>query len=1424
MMNKPLLWALLYFSTPAIGQTFLMNGTPIASCSGTFFDSGGSANNYSNNQNLNATICPDGAGGSHILLQFDSTVLASGDQLCFHNGPDVLAPLLACASDFPAGQPFEIQAGAGNLSGCLTVSFISDATGTAAGWSAAISCAAPCVVPAPTNVQLAGMTNGNMTWIWDAVPGSTGYEISLNGGGWIPASGALSHTVSGLTPGNLVVLEIRPIPANPGCTVESITVNKTYVACTLNAAVGMTTGAVCPGTATGSAIITTAGAMGPVQFYVDTNPAPFPNGNFNSVFAAGAHQVIVQDTAGCRDTVMFNITEPPPIAINITVTDAECFGDNSGIIQAAASGGTGPYTYVWRSCQGGLAMPGATAFDLFAGCYAVTVTDNRGCTAVAQDTIDEPEMFHFSTQQDSVHCFGGMDGRGTVFVSGAMPPYTFVWDNGDKTQTADSLKAGFHSVTITDAVGCQAVTLVQILQPVALLIDSISVVPISCFGANNGSAQVFARGGVKPYSYLWNTMQTGVQLSDLGPGTYTVTLTDLKGCTAVSSTQLNTPPELTVEIINIQTESCAGACDGQMTLNTAGGTPPLAISWSNPAIPPGTTMPQNLCSGDYQVTVSDAKGCAKTQTATVPAVAPMEIQFTATVPTCAGSQNGAISASVAGGTGPYQYLWNTNQNGSALQNLACGIFTVTVTDANNCTQTVTDTLPCAPPLVIDSVRVIPVRCFSEANGSITVFAHGGSGTLSYIWSDPNQQIVSNAVNLPPGTYTVTVSDANNCSQTASATVTQPPPLTASIVSTDVDCFGGNNGKATATASGGVPPYLYTWSTGQTTPIITNLSAGTYSLTVVDAKGCPFSIVSTDILEPATPLLVNANQIRQACFGSNNGEALAAASGSNGPPYTFSWSNGASGPSPANFTKGTYTVTATDAKGCTGTQSVTIVEWDSIQVNVALVLPSCQGLSDGQAAVNLVSGGAGNGDVANYAFQWSVPGSPDTIYLNGLGGGQTYGLTVTDNVGCSAVFSFFMAAPQAIIPMLQADSVRCFGLSDGAARVASIQAPRPIAQYVWSNAATGQQITAVAAGTYTVVATDTKGCTGSASVVVHEPPLLQLQLDIQPLLCNDDNNGAIQGNVSGGTSPYRYFWNTGSINPGLTSLGPGDYALTVVDDHGCTASDSTFLSQPNPPTIELELVEPSCSGRSDGLVRIIVSGGTAPYRYSLNGKPFVGSGVFLGLKAGAYTVAVQDGSGCTTTIGFSLDEPPPVTVDLGPDLLINLGDSVLLTGAVFNTVGMVQYDWRGSLVDSIRCVDTADCASVWVFPVYNNTYRLTVTDENGCQGETSISVEVLKPRGVYVPTGFSPNGDGNNELLVVYGKSQQIKRVKIFRVFDRWGELVYEDADFKVNDEQRGWDGVFRGQDAQAGVYVWYAEVEYLDGFEQVLRGNTALIR
>jgi len=1425
MANKPLLLALLLAcSSTALGQTYTMTGAPIASCNGTFFDSGGSSSDYSNNQNLHTTICPDGMGGSHILLQFDSTVLAPGDVLCILDGSTVLAPVLACASDFPAGQPFQIQASANNPGGCLTVTFVSDAAGTSAGWSAGISCSSPCILPAPGNVQVADMTGGNMTWTWDAVPGSTGFDVSVNGGAWQPASGAQSHTVGGLVPGDLVVIEIRPVSANPGCAVTSITANKTYVECTLTASVASLTPALCPGTATGSAVVGTSGATGAIQFFIVGNPLPFTTGNFTNVFSAGAHQVAVHDTAGCRDTVSFVITEPLPIDIQITVTDAECFADNSGSIQATASGGTGMLTYAWQRCQGGMTMPGPIAIDLFAGCYAVTITDANGCTAIAQDTIGEPPKFDFISSQDSVRCFGGMNGRATVFASGAVPPYTYKWGNGDTANTADSLKAGFHSVTVTDAIGCQAVTLVQVLQPTQLILDSIRTTPIACFGGANGTATVFAHGGVVPYSFLWSNSQATPTATGLGTGTHTVTLTDRNGCTVTGSTALNAPPQLAVSLTLSQNETCAGACDGQLLLTFSGGTAPYVVLWNNPSLPPDETAPQNLCPGSYTATVTDANGCTQTATTAIVAATALDIQFAATAPLCAGDQNGSLTASGSGGALPYQFQWSIGAAGGSLQNLACGIYTVTLTDAAGCTRVGRDTLPCPAAILIDSIAPTPIACFGGANGSITVFAHGGTGMLMYAWSAPNLPPGPIAPNLAAGIYTVTVSDANGCSVTATANVTQPSALLVSATASVVSCFGGNDGSVKASATGGTLPYQYAWSVPAATPEVTGLLAGTYSLTVTDANGCTAMPPPVVVAQPGSPVQVTAAQTRRACVGSNDGAAEATAVGGNGPPFTFVWSNNANGPVASALGVGTYTVTAADAKGCTVTQTVAIAEWDSIRINVAFVLPSCNGLKDGQAAVNQVSGGAGNGSFSNYSFVWSIPDVGDTLYVNGLAGGQTYTLTVTDQTGCSRVFAYFLDDQPPIVPIVQATNISCFGLGNGAAQVVSVQSQQPIAQYRWSTGAIGQTLNNLQAGTYTATVTSTLGCTGTAVATISEPPELLAGLGFQPLVCNNDSNGVVRALPQGGTPGYTFSWNTGASTDSLSNLGPGLYAVTVTDQNGCTAADSMALSQPNPPELTVQTTEPQCFGYQNGLARVLVIGGAGPYRYSLDGQDYVGAGTFFGLPAGTFTARVLDGLGCITAATFTLNQPPAIEVQTDPDITITLGDSILLSADAVQTAGAATYLWRDALADSLYCADPPECSSVWAYPVYSNTYTVLVTDTNGCTGSASVRVDVEKPRGVYVPTGFSPNGDGNNDLLVVHGKGVQIRRVKMFRVFDRWGELLYEDFDFAVNDAQRGWNGTFRGENCQAGVYVWYAEVEYQDGFDQVVQGNTTLIR
>jgi gliding motility-associated-like protein len=593
--------------------------------------------------------------------------------------------------------------------------------------------------------------------------------------------------------------------------------------------------------------------------------------------------------------------------------------------------------------------------------------------------------------------------------------------------------------------------------------------------------------------------------------------------------------------------------------------------------------------------------------------------------------------------------------------------------------------------------------------------------------------------------------------------------------------------------------------------------------VTDANGCTVSS-SAALQQPATAISVVAAQTQTACYNQSNGSALAMASGGNGAPFAYVWSNNENTPAASSLPVGNYTVTASDSKGCSVSQSIVIQQLDSITVNVAHVIPSCYGYSDGRAAVNQVLGGAGDGDLAHYTYQWSKPNAPNLVSVDGLQGDKIYTVTVTDVQGCSGVFAFFVTQPPAIVVETAHDDVSCFGFSDGSARVENVQGINPITQYKWSNTGTGMQIDNLAIGTYAVTVVDNQGCTGSNSEQVRQPEPLAVAFTTKALLCFGDKDAAITASIQGGTPQYTLQWSNNNTVAANTNLGPGSYTLNITDANGCILTDSATIIQPEEMKVDVRTTDPRCFEQQNGHIDLSVSGGKLPYRYNIDGGGFNGSPNFIGLGAGLYTIQVKDANNCIVTLTDSLAQPLPLELSLGADTSLILGDSLLLSPDISNAIGSLIYKWNSALVDTWDCVDTIDCESILVKPSHTNTYYVQITDANGCRGETKVKVSVEKPRGVFVPTGFSPNGDGFNDLLMVHGKAQQVRNILTFKVYDRWGELVYQDQNFSVNDASRGWDGIFRGNACDPGVYVWHLEAEYMDGFKEVLSGNVTLVK
>ncbi|MDO8365778.1 MAG: gliding motility-associated C-terminal domain-containing protein [Saprospiraceae bacterium] len=1235
----------------------------------------------------------------------------------------------------------------------------------------------------------------------------------------------MAHIVSGVSVGqivNVAVSSISPTACLPAVQSE----NSLFPNCTMFVNVFSTTDLLCANDTTGSATLSVSNATSPVQFYLDANPNPFPNGDLINILSAGSHTVIVLDSLGCRDTVTFTINAPPPISLMASGTDVLCNGDNSGTLTASAMGGTGNIGFIWRDCLGGPTLGGANQNNLFAGCYNVTATDANGCTATSAVVLTEPLPFVFDATQDSVSCMGLSDGNASIVVTGGTMPYQYLWDNGDTTPTASNFDADFHFVTVTDANQCAATTFVQVLEPSLFLVDSTQSMFATCFGGNNGTATVFVSGGTLAYQYQWDdpAAQTVQKALGLAAGTYNVTATDWNGCSAQTSVTVSSPSELLINFTNISGEICAGDCLGQATVNASGGVGGFQFDWEDNSIPVGALTATNLCPGSYLVTVTDMNGCTESDMVIINSATPIIPQFTGTPPSCAGLQDGSITTMVTGGSVPYQFLWSNGSTDSSPQNLSCGTYALTLTDAAACIRNYGLILDCPQTLSVLSIVPQHIMCLGQANGAISVQVQGGTLPISYLWDDPNAQITSTAINLSAGNYTVTITDANGCSISTSTSVTQPPQLTVTITQTNVTCINFGDGTATAIPTGGVDPYTYSWGAIGTTQTITNLAAGTFTVTVTDSNQCT-ATASATISQPTSPVMVTATQTRFACWGESDGDASVSASGSNGAPFNFIWSNGQLGGGASNLAIGLYTVTATDSKGCSATQNIAIQQLDSIEVLTIYAPPGCADYADGAVAVVLVEGGLGMGDSTQYNYLWSLPGAPNSTVVSGFSGGH-YTLTVTDMQGCSGVFPIIIAAPAALELQLAIENASCYGLADGAVSVTGIQNAVGTVGYQWSNNEITPQIDSLIQGNYSVTATDSKGCSIVAFASVQEPDALQLTFQTLQLICAGDSNAMVTTTVTGGTPDYAFQWNNGATTAAIQDLSAGNYWLLVTDGNGCTILDTITIGQPNALQISVETTDPECFAGFDGRIRMLVTGGATPYRYSLNDGPFGGSGTFLGLTAGTYNVQVRDANGCISSTSAAIGQPLPIEVVVGIDTTLVLGDSVLLSPTVNNAVGLTSYEWTSALVDvdSFTCVDVPSCEEIWVYPGTTNTYRLKVTDENGCMGKNEITVTVEKPRGIYVPTGFTPNGDFENDILVVHGKSRQVRNVLSFRIFDRWGELVYEDQNFLVNDNTRGWDGTFRGHACDPAVFVWVLEAEYIDGRIELLKGNVTLIR
>lgn len=1125
-----------------------------------------------------------------------------------------------------------------------------------------------------------------------------------------------------------------------GCSGSSFVVVNVDTSVRVNAGTDVS---VCPGQSATLTATTTGSPLPGQNFTFEWRalPANTVVGNTASINVSpntATSYVVALSGGPCvvRDTVLVTIGG---LTLTKTVTNITCNGASNGGINIAASG-QAPINYNWSANSSTGNVPNAA--NLAPGTYTVSVTDALGCLGFDTTVITQPSAITFTSQVSNVLCFGESTGSITLNASGGTGALTYTW-NGltGNTNQQTGLAVGQYDFTITDVNNCPVNGSATITEPTQLVFNIPQIKDVRCFNGNDGFIVVSPTGGTLPYQYQWshNAALNQPNALNLTANTYTVTVRDANNCSITAAFSINQPASgLSFNPPTITDITCFGLTNGTATVNPTGGAFPYTYQWTGNVSNSATAG--GLSAQTYSITVTDDSLCTATTTVSINQPAQIQITGVVTNATCNGLSNGAIDINVIDAVAPVGYLWSNTDVTEDIAAQPAGGYSVTVTDANNCTQTSSFTINHPDPLLLLPPSITNVSCFGGNNGTITASGTGGTTPYTYIWS-PVTSTSATVSNLSAGDFDVTLTDANACTTNATYTVTQPASAVAitSAVVTDVLCNGASTGSIALTVSGGTTAYTYSWSHNQSLNNATavSLPAASYTATVTDANGCTTTGTYT-ITQPVAIVFGNSTTTDVSCFGLADGNATVAATGGTGA-YTYSW-NGLNGTNPqGNLAAGNYTVVVTDANSCTATTSVTINQPGQIVVSLSNTPVSCFNGNNGSATATV------NGGTAPYQFAWS-------------GGGN------------------------------------------------------------------GQTINNLTAGQYTVTVTDNRNCNATAATTVSQPDLLVLATTSTQVSCIGDEDGTITAVANGGTPVYTYtaFRNgtlIASNGTGLfANLQAGSYSVEVRDANNCTAQSTIVVAAPVEDIFTVITDSTSCYGAqySDGAIRVTgLTIQNMPYQFSVDNGPLQFSGDFYNLKAGIHIITAVNNFGCVTILTAIVPEPLNGIADILPDdTTIAVGQTIQVfsTFTPYSASDINFYSWTPS--EGLSCTD---CPNPYVTPYgRQNQYTLTINYNKNCVATASITVLVTNNLEIYIPNAFTPNGDGNNDVFLIYG--QGIKTVDL-TIFNRWGEKVFDSGSQFI-----GWDGTYKGELQNPGVYSYNAQIYFLDNKTIRKTGSVTLIR
>ncbi len=766
---------------------------------------------------------------------------------------------------------------------------------------------------------------------------------------------------------------------------------------------------------------------------------------------------------------------------------------------------------------------------------------------------------------------------------------------------------------------------------------NLAFVPAKTFSLcvdNTEQVIVNASGGGGSYTYFWNTGEVDTDII-VNSGnianainSYGVTVTGGNGCITTDSVIVITTNSIdSVRVVTQGVASCSNNT-GSITVTPLAGQSPFRYAWSSANGVSGSIdgivgayTINNLPQGAYRITITDnsTEACefflrnvfVDGPAATVRRTDVRDV-------TCAGASDGSITLNVTGVTP--QYSWSTGATTSAIQNLPGGRYSVTITDGQ--CETVLEDIVVREPEVLKIVsNLTSPTCAASNDGVIDLNVFGGTKNYNFLWSNGSRR--EDLEDLTAGTYSLTLTDARNCQLVETIQLQAPAPLTIAVDSSrNVRCSGGEDGFLKVQVNGGTPPYRYNWNTGSVSPVLANLSTGSYTVTVTDFNGCQ-QVRSFSIAQPTFLQLGIANQVNPQCIGDNTGLLEAGAAGGTAP-YTFEWNTGTIGSTITNLGVGEYTVTLTDANGCAGGElTVDLTASSPINVAVTVSSPECIGRTDG--SINLQPTGS-----APFTYNWNR--GDVSQRLNNVGVG-TYAVTVEDNQGCLFDTTITVNAVQVFDLNISPFQPSCFQSTDGAIEVNFFSAGTPPVNYTWSNGAITQDLMGLTDGDYVLSLTDSRGCTFvSDTIEIVNPEPLRLNIEtLGQITCAGDSTGFIEVEVQGGVAPYDFDWvGTGETTEDIFNLSAGEYRLVVLDANQCPIDTTFKLNEPAKLITEIEIeVSDDCDEQFSNEIRAVTKGGVAPYQYFWsNGAE---ESVLYNVLPGEYQLFVEDANACSEVI-------------------------------------------------------------------------------------------------------------------------------------------------------------------------------------------------